>query len=102
MRAVPQPREGGRTEARAEIQLVRVGETPGGQQLAGFWCRGLGRAGFLQRVTARGLARGTGWEGLVGKAWVSLEWVVGLSLECGPERRPLLTVGAARGSLPPP
>lgn len=64
MRAVPQPREGGRTEARAEIQLVRVGETPGGQQLAGFWCRGLGRAGFLQRVTARGLA----W-GLDGRGW---------------------------------
>ena len=102
VRAVPQPTEGGRTAARAEIQLVRVGEAPGGQQPAGFWCQGLGQAGFLRRVDSKGPGAGTGWEGLAGKAWVSLEWVVGLSLECGPERKPLPIVGAARGSLPPP
>ena len=41
-----------------------------------------------------GPGQGTGWEELVGKA--------GVNWECGPERRPFPTVGAAAGSLPPP
>lgn len=64
VRAVPQPREGGRTAAWAEIRLVRAGEEPGSQRLAAFWCRRLRWAGFLQRVTERGLGRG-----LDGRNW---------------------------------